>query len=174
MKRVFVFATVSVLALGLAACGTSSSAIGGYHEAVKAQVTGAFLNPTIGGGVVHGGVTVDKSANVDKNGVAIVVHGGCKDDSPDTFANMNANATASATSIGATSAAGPTISQPAIAVSAGDVTANGGAAIIAAAAMSAHPADVIAAYCQNAALPNAPAGTIVRDGIAPPVAAAAK
>lgn len=171
MKRVLILASISVLALGLGACSTSSSAIGGYHEAVKAQITGAFLNPTIGGGVVHGGVTVDKSANVDKNGVAIVVHGGCKDDSPDTFANMNANATASATSIGATSVAGPTISQPAIAVSAGDVTANGGAAIIAAAVMSGHPADVIAAYCQNAALPNAPAGTIVRDGIAPPVAA---
>ena len=174
-------ALTAAAALSLSACNTTSGAVGGYHDAVKAQAIAAYFNPTIGGGVGSIGVTVDRSANVDKNGNAIVVHGACKDDSPSTYANMNSKATASANNVSqpvAAAAAGlggavaGVVSAPALAVATGDVTANGGPAIIAAASQTEHPADVIAAYCQNATLPSAAPGQIVRDGVSPAVAAA--
>ena len=168
-------AALAACALALGACNTTGYA---YHDSIKVQAAGLNMGPSTGFTGGYLAATVDRAANVDKNGNAIKVQGGCKEDAVDTYANLNSKATASATSVapallaGATSAGG--VTSPSLAWASGDQTANGGAAIIAAAAASAHPADVIAAYCLNNTLPNAPAGTIVRDGTSPSPAAPAK
>lgn len=164
MKRHLSLAAIAAASLSLAACNTQS----GYHDSIKLQAGGVNMNASTGFSAGYLGATVDRVLNVDKDGKPIVVAGGCKTDAVDTFANLNSKASASATSVAPAGAAvGSAINSPSIAWASGDVSANGGAAIIASAAGTAHPADTIAAYCGNTLIPAANPGAIVRDGLAP-------
>jgi hypothetical protein len=156
---------VAALALSAAACANGA----GYHDSFKLQAGGLNMNGSTGVSAGYLGATVDRVMNVDKDGKPITVPGGCKTDAVDTFTNLNSKASAQASSVApvASAAVGSVINSPTIAWASGDVTANGGAAIIASAAGTATPADTIAAYCGNAAIPSAPAGDIVRAGVAP-------
>ena len=177
MKVVYLAAAA---ALPLTACSTTGY---GYHDAIKLQTGGINMNGSTGVSAGYLGATIDRVANVDKNGAAITVKGPCPGgaDIFDTYANLNSKASAQATSVvpaGTASTAAPAaggVNNPQIAWASGDVTANGDAAFIASTVATGHPADTIAALCGNPSLPSAPAGTIVRDGVAPaPTAPAAK
>lgn len=162
-------------ALFLTACNTTGY---GYHDAVKLQAGGINFSGSTGVTAGYLGATVDRVANVDKNGQAITVKGPCPGGANifDTYSNLNSKASASATSVipagaatGAAAAGG--VNSPQIAWASGDVTANGDAAFIASTVATGHPADTIAALCGASTLPSAPPGTIVRDGVAPVAAA---
>jgi hypothetical protein len=133
------------------------------------------MNGNTGVSAGYMAATVDRVANVDKNGKPITVGGPCSREGNanifDTYANLNSKASAQATSVipagpaaGAAAAGG--VNNPQIAWASGDVTANGEAAFIASTVATGHPADTIAALCGNP-LPSAPGGSIVRDGVAP-------
>lgn len=170
MKRLYL-AAFAVASLACAACSSTGY---GYHDAIKVQAGGLNMNANTGVTAGYLGATVDRVANVDKNGAAITVKGPCPGGANifDTYSNLNSKATASATSVipggpaaGVASAGG--VNAPQIAWASGDVTANGDAAFIAATVATGHPADTIAALCGNQVVPSAPAGAIVRDGAAP-------
>ena len=172
IRKLAILATGWAIAMALAGCSSGYA----YHDSLKFQAAGVNMSPSTGATAGYLSGTLDRAANVDKNGAAITVPGGCKADTPDTYANLNSKASAQATSIAPASAAAAAaggVSQPQIAWASGDTTAGGGAALIAAAATTAHPADTLAAYCLNAQLPSAPAGAIVRDGVSPVAAAPA-
>lgn len=164
-------AALAVCCLTAAACSSGY----GYHDAIKIQAGGLNFNASTGVTAGYLGGTIDRNANVDKNGQAIIVHP-CQGDTPSTYANMNSKAQANASSVGgapsgvaglAAAASGGVVA-PQIAWASGDETANGTPALIAQAAVTGHAADVIAALCGNSQLPSAPAGSIVRDGVSPP------
>ena len=161
------------LALACAAITLAGCASGGFHDSAKIQAVAIGFSPTTGVQAGYLGATLDRSQNVDKDGKPITVTGcnGRGQDSPDTFANLNSKATASASSVtpvaAAAAAAAGGVQSPSIAWASGDTTANGAAAIVAAASMTAHPADTIAAICDNHDIPSAAATSIVRDGVAP-------
>jgi hypothetical protein len=157
------------LAIALSACGTLTS-----HDAVK--VNGVALNLNANSGVTAGqfSITVDRAPRFipkDQTQDTVTACGGI--DSPDTYADLNVKATATATAspvnLAGAAAGAPagTISAPSVALATGDVSANGCAAIIAAAATTAHPADVVATALNHTTLPAASASDIVRDGVAP-------
>lgn len=166
MTRSFALpAILSLAALTLGACAST----GGFHDAIKLQAAGVNMSANTGFTAGYLGATVDRSQNVDKTGNAIVVPGcnGTGHDSPDTYSNLNSNAKASASSVipaGVTTAG---VQAPSIAWASGDTAANGQAAIVAAAATTAQPADTIASMCDNKVVPSAPATSIVRAGVAP-------
>lgn len=177
MKHLYL-AALAAASLTCAACQSTGY---GYHDAIKVQAGGLNMNANTGVTAGYLGATVDRVANVDKNGQAITVKGPCPGGANifDTYSNLNSKATASATSVIPGAAGGVAVTggvnAPQIAWASGDVTANGDAAFIASTVATGHPADTIAALCGNAQLPSAPAGTIVRDGISPrPPAVAAK
>lgn len=155
-----------ILLIGLLSLGACASN-GAYHDSIKLQASGINMSGTTGvtAGYIAG--TIDRSQTVDKNGAAITVSGcsGKGQDSPDTFTNLNSNASAKATTVAASAAGG--VQSPSIAWASGDTTANGNAAVVAAAATTAHAADVVGVLCGNNTIPSAPAGSVVRDGVAP-------
>ncbi len=171
-------AAIAVASLALCACNTTGY---GYHDSIKLQGFGINMNSAAGLSAGYLGATVDRVANVDKNGKAITVGGPCdktgNGDIFDTYANLNAKATAQANSItpaAAASAAGAAqagVQAPVVAFAGGDTTANGLGAFIANTAATGHTADIIAALC-GTPLPYAPNNTIVRDGMAPTAAGA--
>ncbi len=158
---------LAVLSAALMLVGCASQ--GGFHDSIKLQATGINMTPSTGltGGYIS--ATVDRSQNVDSTGKPIIVPGcnGRGQDSPDTYANLNGKATASASSIGPSTSTGGGVNAPSIAFAGGDTSANGQAAVVAAAAMTAIPADTIASICDNKDLPSAPATSVVRAGVAP-------
>ncbi len=91
---------VGFLCLGLGACSTGY----GYHDAIKFQGGGINMNSSTGVSAGYIGATIDRVANVDKNGAAITVKGPCPGGANifDTYANLNSKATASATTVGGT------------------------------------------------------------------------
>ena len=122
--------------------------------------------PTQMSGVTAGqfSVTVDRAPRFIPQGQTQDTVTACgQTDSPDTFSNLNSKATASATSVGS----GTGVSSPSVAIATGDEAANGCAAILAAAATTAHPADVVATALNHTVLPSAAPTSIVRDGVAP-------
>lgn len=172
MKTYRIIACVAALALAPVMALAAGPA---YHTAVKLQAVGANFNAGTGVTAGYVGGTVDRAPLTDNDGKPLSGAGNVcgRTDAVNTFTNMNSKASASAANVPA-GAAGATVSNitnPSIAVATGDLSANGGGpSIVAAAALSDHPADVIAAYCGNPILPSAPPGSIVRDGIAPPIA----
>lgn len=136
------------------------SAFAGNHVAVKIQATGINLSAATGATLGYLGATVDTAAITDKDGKPLDQSAGVcsRNTSVNTFTNMNSKANATAVTI--PNATG--ITSPSLAIAAGDESANGGASIIAAAALTANPASVIDAYCGNPVLANAPSGTQVR------------
>ena len=163
-----IFAGVAALALAL---GGSASAGVVYHTSAKLQIAGINMNAGSGVTAGYGGVTFDRAPIVDGNGKAITLNTGCSQDVPTAFSNLNAKANATATSIAqpatAAAAAAAAVQSPVIAGAFGDTSAQGGAGLIAAAALTGKPADVIAAYCGRTSLPSAAPGSIVRDGVSP-------
>jgi hypothetical protein len=162
--KIVSLAAIAAIAVALAGCGTLTS-----HDAVKVQ--GIALNMNANSGVTAGqfSVTVDRAPRFIPAGQTQDAVNACgQTDSPDTFTNLNAKATATATSVGASSAG---LSSPSVAIATGDESANGCAAIVAAAAMTSHPADVVATALNHTVLPSATAASIVRDGVAPGVVA---
>ena len=153
-------AAAAALSIALSACGTLTS-----HDAVKVQ--GVALNVNANSGVTAGqfSVTVDRAPRFVPQGMTQDTVNACgQTDSPDTFSNLNSKATATATSVPSGAAA---IGSPSVAIATGDEAANGCAAIVAAAATTAHPADVVATALNHTTLPSAAAESVVRDGVAP-------
>jgi hypothetical protein len=154
-------AALAALTVALSGCAALTS-----HDVVKVQ--GVALNMNANSGVTAGqfSVTVDRAPRFVPQGQTQDVVNACgQTDSPDTFSNLNSKATASASSVPSTSAA--SISSPSVAIATGDEAANGCAAIVAAAATTAHPADVVATALNHTTLPSAPVPSIVRDGVSP-------
>ena len=166
-RAALAFVGLAACAVALSACGTLTS-----HDAVKVQ--GIAVNMNANSGVTAGqfSVTVDRAPRFIPQGATQDVVSACgQTDAVDTFSNLNSKATATATSVGASSAG---LSAPSVAIATGDEAANGCAAIVAAAATTAHPADVVATALNHTTLPSAPVPSIVRDGVSPsPTAAAA-
>lgn len=133
----------------MAFLAVAPAAVAGNHVAVKIQATGLNLSPATGATLGYLGATVDTVAVTKKDGTPLDLSAGVcsRNTSVNTFTNMSSKANATATSLPTNTLAA--ISGPAIAVASGDESANGGAAIIAAAAMTANPAEVINAYCGN-------------------------
>lgn len=158
MKHIILMVAAGML---LAGCQTWS----GMHDSIKMQAIAANFSAQTGVTAGYLGATIDRAPVVDKDGKPLQTAGVCaRSAGANTFANMNSKANASANTV--PQAAGP-IQAPSLAVATGDTTANAGGAIIAAAALTGNPADTIAAYCNNSALPSAVPGSIVRDGVAP-------
>lgn len=139
------------------------SAMAGSHVAVKIQATGLNLSASTGATLGYLGATVDTAAITKKDGTPLDASAGVcsRNTSVNTFTNMNSKANATASTLPTTVPNSP-IAGPAVAVATGDESANGGAAIVAAAALTANPAAVIDAYCGNPVLANAPSGSQIR------------
>jgi hypothetical protein len=166
--RVVVFVVLAaLLGASLAGCNLMQQE-SWTHDAAKANGVALNINPNTGVTAGQFSITIHRAPQyAPKNGTTQnSVANGCGGvDVPNTLDDLNVKATATATSTPVNVAGGATasIGSPAISIATGDLSADGCAALIAAAALTAHPAETIGTALNHTVLPNAPASSQVED-----------
>ena len=170
MRMLLLAGAAVALAAGLAACKTDPLAE--KFVSLKFQSAGANFSPTTGFTAGYLAMTGHFTPTRTPDGKTLLtVDQPChQTDVIATFSNLNAKASASASSTG--SATAPGVVSPSVAWASGDEAATGAAARVLALGGGLAPTpEALKAYQDACAgqtvLPNAPAGSIVVDGVAP-------